>query len=624
VVYSQINIPTCMLDALPNHLIERTRHRNNIGEPHGSGPVVVWLKSSFRLHENPAIDVGKYFAAKHDLPLLIYHAIDERYPHASLRHHNMLLDAAVDMDHGCRKAGLRYVLHIAREGHRHSAMKSFGQSASCIITDLFPLPPWTDWVQTIANSAACPVYDVDCHCVIPMPLFGKSVDRPYKFRDATKKMRKKRLQASWPVTDIVPQAYSGPLPFEPINVVEQVKDMNKRFELLQTCSIDPSVLPVWHERGGEQAALSKWQQFYDKGLNGYARRRNNAADSNGVSRLSAAFHYGFLSPMRVAREAAAIGTKSAEKYLDELLIFREHPWHHIYAVSDPYDSSNLPEWALQSWRDTSDDPRVVLLKDHEMEYGESPMELWNLCQRSLLRHGELHNNLRMTWGKAVPLWTESLEHSLYIGQSLNDKYALDGRDPSSVVGIQWCHGLFDRPFFPSMPVMGVVRKRDILTHASRLDVVTYEKHVNRPSDRSEGPYYVIGTDIIALSVARMLHDNGIKVHLVQSDEEDRYASLHTDEGGLFPAWMEERVSSMCEYNNTNTVEEVGNALRKNIAVADDVPDGGLVVHQTQNERIGMDTLEVYIEQSMWDAVGMLWRINAAVKPKNNSIQTKLI
>ena len=220
-----------------------------------------------------------------------------------------------------------------------------------------------------------------------MPLFGKSVDRPYKFRDATKKMRKKRLQASWPVTDIVPQAYSGPLPFEPINVVEQVKDMNKRFELLQTCSIDPSVLPVWHERGGEQAALSKWQQFYYKGLNGYARRRNNAADSNGVSRLSAAFHYGFLSPMRVAREAAAIGTKSAEKYLDELLIFREHPWHHIYAVSDPYDSSNLPEWALQSWRDTSDDPRVVLLKDHEMEYGESPMELWNLCQRSLLRHG---------------------------------------------------------------------------------------------------------------------------------------------------------------------------------------------------------------------------------------------
>ena len=104
-----------MMDKLPQHLAERTRHRNGMEAPHKTGPVVVWLKSSFRLHENPAIEVGRHIAAQHDLPLLIYHGIDERYPHASLRHHNMLLDAAVDMDEGCRKAGLRYVLHVARD-----------------------------------------------------------------------------------------------------------------------------------------------------------------------------------------------------------------------------------------------------------------------------------------------------------------------------------------------------------------------------------------------------------------------------------------------------------------------------------------------------------------------------
>ena len=81
-------------------------------------------------------------------------------------------------------------------------------------------------------------------------------------------------------------------------------------------------MPVWSQKGGEIAAMSRWQAFLDNGLNGYARRRNNAADPNGVSRLSSAFHYGFLSPMKVAREAAAVGTKSADKYLDELLIFR--------------------------------------------------------------------------------------------------------------------------------------------------------------------------------------------------------------------------------------------------------------------------------------------------------------
>ena len=614
------------MEELPQHLAERTRHRNGIEAPHGTGPVVVWLKSSFRLHENPAIEVGRHIAAQHDLPLLIYHGIDERYPHASLRHHTMLLDAAVDMDEGCRKAGLRYALHVAREGHRPSVMKAFSQSASCIITDLFPLPPWTDWVDTIAATAACPVLDVDCHCVIPMPLFGKSVDRPYKFRDATKRMRKQRLQASWPVCEVKPEPYTGPLPFEPVNVIEDVKNLENRFALLRTCSIDPTVLPVWQERGGERAALSKWQAFYDKGLNGYAKRRNNAADPSGVSRLSAAFHYGFLSPMRVAREAAAVGTKSAEKYLDELLIFREHPWHHIYSASDPYDSSNLPEWALQSWRETADDPRVVLLKDHEMEYAESPFELWNLCQRSLLRHGELHNNLRMTWGKAVPLWTESLEHSLYIGQVLNDKYALDGRDPSSVVGIQWCHGLFDRPFFPSMQVMGVVRKRDVVTHASRLDLEKYEHHINRNPGLNESSYVVVGDGIVGSAVARMLHDHGLDVCIVAfgSNPQQTYASVNADENNLFPHWMEEQVASMCEQKDTNTVDDVAKLLREGITVSDALPDGWLVVHEGEVSGGDPDNLASRMLESMWQAVGKVWQLNTAVKRPSGSIQTKLI
>ena len=59
------------------------------------------------------------------------------------------------------------------------------------------------------------------------------------------------------------------------------------------------------------------------------------------------------------------------------------------------------------------------------EYSQSPSDLWNYCQSSPTKHGELHNNLRMTWGKAIPYWTESLDKSLHIAQKLNDKYALD-------------------------------------------------------------------------------------------------------------------------------------------------------------------------------------------------------
>ena len=109
-----------MLDGLPSHLHDRARLVNNINVTAGDGPVIVWLKSALRVHENPAIDLGITIADKYQKSLLIYQAIDERYPHASLRHHNMLLDGAQDLHYGCKERGLRYVLHLARKGHRQS------------------------------------------------------------------------------------------------------------------------------------------------------------------------------------------------------------------------------------------------------------------------------------------------------------------------------------------------------------------------------------------------------------------------------------------------------------------------------------------------------------------------
>ena len=54
--------------------------------------------------------------------------------------------------------------------------------------------------------------------------------------------------------------------------------MEARFELLKQCDIDPTILPIWTEKGGEVFAMNKWQKFLDSGISGYARRRNNAAD----------------------------------------------------------------------------------------------------------------------------------------------------------------------------------------------------------------------------------------------------------------------------------------------------------------------------------------------------------
>lgn len=547
---------------LPEHLGERCKWHTEDQTPVGDGPVVVWLKSLFRTEENPAVDVGRWMAHHHRRPLLIYHGLDERYPHASLRHHNVVMDAAVDLHRGFKKQGLRYVFHLAREGHRPAVMKELAQQASMIVTDLFPLPPWTDWVESVADLARGAVVEVDGHCVIPMPLFGRSVDRPFKFRDATKKLRRQRLQRRWPNLDLPVEAYGGELPFEPVMVEHQLVDPTQRWSLLRRCNVDPTVHPVWRFKGGEQAALARWQAFKEKGLNGYARRRNNAADANGVSRMSAYIHYGMISPMKIAREAAEVGTKSAEKYLDELLVFREHPWHHIYATPEPYGVHNLPEWARLSWRSTADDPRTTRYTLRQLQRGEVHDPLWAACQRSLLRHGELHNNVRMTWGKALTLWTDDVEQSMAYGQALNDAYALDGRDPSSVVGVQWCHGLFDRPFHPPAPILGLVRQRDLRTHMSRLDMDAYRAHTDRPASETSHPIVVIGAGLAGAVAARLLADHGFDVVVLDKgrrvggrcsrraldDVVVTHGARHVHD---YPEWM----TAWCDGENTVMVQD---------------------------------------------------------------------
>jgi len=55
---------------------------------------------------------------------------------------------------------------------------------------------------------------------------------------------------------------------------------------------------------------------------------------------------------------------------------------------------------------------------------------------------------------------------------LNNKWALDGRDPSSYGGIQWCFGKFDRPWFDK-PVFGVIRPMSLARAREKFDAETY-------------------------------------------------------------------------------------------------------------------------------------------------------
>jgi deoxyribodipyrimidine photo-lyase len=58
---------------------------------------------------------------------------------------------------------------------------------------------------------------------------------------------------------------------------------------------------------------------------------------------------------------------------------------------------------------------------------------------------------------------------------LNNKYALDGRDPNSTSGIFWTLGRYDRPWGPERPVFGTVRYMSSENTARKVRVSGYIK-----------------------------------------------------------------------------------------------------------------------------------------------------
>ena len=91
----------------------------------------------------------------------------------------------------------------------------------------------------------------------------------------------------------------------------------------------------------------------------------------------------------------------------------------------------------------------------------------------MIREGRIHNYLRMLWGKKILEWSESPEAALAIMIELNNKYALDGRDPNSYSGIFWTLGRYDRPWAPERPVFGTVRYMSSQNTARKMRVGPY-------------------------------------------------------------------------------------------------------------------------------------------------------
>jgi deoxyribodipyrimidine photo-lyase len=209
------------------------------------------------------------------------------------------------------------------------------------------------------------------------------------------------------------------------------------------------------------------------GLRNYAEDRNDPNKPDAVSRLSPWLHFGNLSIHEVLLAARDAGpSEQYAKFLDEALTWRELAHNFCHFNPKHRTTAGIPAWAQEQLRSHESDPRPHRYTMEEMEQARTGEELWNAAQRSYLRDGWMHNYMRMLWGKTVLQWTANAAEALRVLEHLNNKYALDGRDPNSYGGIMWIFGKFDRPFY-RRPIYGTVRYQSLRAAKDKFDVGEY-------------------------------------------------------------------------------------------------------------------------------------------------------
>ena len=487
---------------------ERVRPLNDAVPPRHGEFVLYWCATALRAEENPALEVAIAEANARRLPVLVFQGLTWGTRYASDRVFRFVLEGVPGLARDLAARGVRHVFHLERGPEDPgAALLDLARRASVVVTEDFPTGDVARARDRLAASAGVPVLAVDSACVLPMRLVGKAHERAFAFRDATAGARLDRLRAPLPRIDPDRPPFDGDLGFTPTPVDEAGVP-----ELVASCAIDHGIGAVLDSPGGEAAARRRWEGFREHGLRDYADRRNDAACLDGVSRLSPYLHFGMISAAGVARQAREAGGEGARKFLDELLVWRELAYAFCFHRPDHAAVEALPDWARESLGRRQGEPREVPPRE-AIERGATGDPLWDLCQRSLLRHGELHNNVRMTWGKKLLEWTRSPAEGLALSEELNHRYALDGRDPASYGGILWCFGQFDRPFPPERAVFGLVRPRPTGEHANRLGLDRYARVVDRPRGNPI-PVLVVGAGVAGLAAARALADHGLTVTVI--------------------------------------------------------------------------------------------------------------
>jgi deoxyribodipyrimidine photo-lyase len=427
------------------------------GAPDQQGKCVVyWMQRAQRGRDNHALNTAIAVANALGLPIVAYFAGISNFPHANLRHYAFLNQGLPDVEEHCAERGVGFIMRRApHEDH----LKFFADvNAAMVIGDENPMREPEKWRVRIADALRVPFWTVDADVIVPSKLLEKA-----QFNAAVARPRLFRALPEF----LVP--YTNPHADKPWKNPRNLEADDVRADITRGWQdFDRSVKPVEAWTGGHNAAMKRLHKFCDEMLESYDRDRNHP-ETDGTSKLSPYLHYGHIGPQTIALAIDAAAKKNPklqgarEKFFDELITWRELSVNFVRYQPD-YDSPDCADnWAKETLAEHDQDPREVLYKMPQLEFGKTYDELWNAAQIQMVRYGWMHNYLRMYWAKKIVEWTPNVRIAMKVAIYLNDKYEIDGRDPGGYAGIAWSMlGKFDRAWF-DRPIFG---KRRYMSGAS--------------------------------------------------------------------------------------------------------------------------------------------------------------
>ncbi|MFK7736373.1 MAG: deoxyribodipyrimidine photolyase [Pirellulaceae bacterium] len=462
--------------SVPNHRVRAANEKdvNEDGEF-----VVYWMTAFRRLRYNFSLQLARDYACELKKPLVILEALRVGYPWASDRLHRFVLEGMADnRAHSDSTSATHYAYVESEKQAGQGLIESLSQKAAVVVTDDYPCFFIPRMIRVAARLVSCKFLAVDSNCLMPLahaertftvahsyrrwmqkelPKFLEEFPEPDPLKKKLPKLRESSLQPffkQWPEADL---------------------DQLRAPDGLRSLPIDHSVTPT-EIHGGAVEAGNFLSRFIKQRLQSYNTDRNEP-DQYGSSEMSPHLHFGHISPHEVFHRVMEVEgwtparlnkpngkvngfwgvSENAEAFLDQLCSWREIGFNMCWREPGYERLDSLPDWTQKTIHAHADDPREYIYSLEQFELAETHDEIWNAAQRQLVTEGRIHNYLRMLWGKKILHWTANVEDALAIMVELNNKYALDGRDPNSYSGIFWVLGRYDRAWGPERPIFGKIR-----------------------------------------------------------------------------------------------------------------------------------------------------------------------